>query len=223
MGKNLFILLFLLVLLNGCNSFSGKKRSASKQAVEETFPANTRQWYIEPGKSLPSYLLRESQQIENFETLRPILSAQASLNKSFKNEATGIYIYPEYYGGSYINGKGEWIIFVVGKDTANYRQDLKKRAVTNDFILRETEYSYNQLNEIVDSLNILLQRKDITDSLKKILGRNARLHPYIRENRVVIMLDKERFTSETIKALKRLLPDSSALIYERFNDIPRVQ
>lgn len=74
-------------------------------------------------------------------------------------------IYPQYYGGAYINENGVLTIQVTNKSENNIK-DLQQRANTTAFNIQECEYSLIELKTLKDELSVKFKDKN----LKKDLG-----------------------------------------------------
>lgn len=74
-------------------------------------------------------------------------------------------IYPQYYGGAYINENGVLTIQVTNKSENNIK-DLQQRANTTAFNIQECKYSLTELKTLKDELSVKFKDKN----LKKDLG-----------------------------------------------------
>lgn len=62
-------------------------------------------------------------------------------------------IYPQYYGGAYINENGVLTIQVTNKSENNIK-DLQQRANTTAFNIQECKYSLTELKTLKDELSV---------------------------------------------------------------------
>ena len=138
-----------------------------------------------------------------------LMSAFNSANG--KNSSTPSQLsYPDAYGGAYINDSGKLVIYVVEskiedssdidstiEDISNFSPaDNVLDSTTADYVLEPCEYSYTDLNNIMDLLNnykINNQGSEIANNFKKF-------GLYDSENRVMVYL--EEFNEEKIKEFK---------------------
>lgn len=120
---------------------------------------------------------------------------------------------PDYYGGSYNNCDGILIVLVVG-DTIERKQDLVKILKGDEFIVQSCEYSYNTLMQIVDSLNIVVQKNE---NQMKLNDLNLDYWGLLEEkNRVVIVIDN--CDPQKMKLFKKQIMDSPAFIFRCSSD-----
>lgn len=119
--------------------------------------------------------------------------------------------YPDYYGGSYIDNYGKLVILV--KDTsAITRNNLRTCAKTSDFTTEACEYSFNELNEVNDSLGKLFENKNLREELAwEGVGTD------VMENKVVIYLKDCSETS--IERFKQKVMNSPMLRFEKEDPI----
>lgn len=70
------------------------------------------------------------------------------LMDSFEDTETGELVYPEYYGGSYINDDGDAVVYVVAenvKEKERALKSIKSTTDTSDIKVKNVEYSYKEL------------------------------------------------------------------------------
>ena len=182
------------------------------------------------------FLLQPSQAdtpLENSESYTDV-SVQESANQLYeslmsafnsangKNSSTPSQLsYPDAYGGAYINDSGKLVIYVVEskiedssdidstiEDISNFSPaDNVLDSTTADYVLEPCEYSYTDLNNIMDLLNnykINNQGSEIANNFKKF-------GLYDSENRVIVYL--EEFNEEKIKEFKENVCDSDAIVF----------
>lgn len=85
---------------------------------------------------------------------KAILKFTSNLNSSFysltRSGGTDP-IYPDYYGGMYVDDNRD-IIVLVKKDESSFRSDLTKRMATDLYIVKECDYSYNELQSLFEEI-----------------------------------------------------------------------
>lgn len=93
----------------------------------------------------------------------------SNLKKSF-NVATrsvdGRVVYPDYYGGRYVNEEGKLVILVKGNDITTYRNDLRMRCNGDGFEIKPCVYSYNYLIDLIYSLEEKWKAADPNNDMK---------------------------------------------------------
>lgn len=120
---------------------------------------------------------------------------------------------PDYYGGSYNNSDGVLTILVTG-DTIENKQDLVKMLEGSEFIVQSCEYSYNALMQIVDSLNVVIYKKENQIKLNNL---NLDYWGILEDkNRIVIAIDN--CNSQKMKLFKKQIMDSPSFIFRSSSD-----
>ena len=92
---------------------------------------------------------------------RHVKEGQSSLQyeklmDSFEDTETGELIYPDYYGGSYINDDGDAVVCVVAENVKEKDRALKSIKATtdsSDIKVKNVEYSYKELEKMMELLN----------------------------------------------------------------------
>ena len=74
------------------------------------------------------------------------------------------FVYPDYYGGGYVDDEDHVVVFVKGKPE-DFVDEFQQRAGSKDVIVLSCEYSYNEMVALVDSLNILFLDDALCDEL----------------------------------------------------------
>lgn len=132
-------------------------------------------------------------------------TAYEELMDSFpESRATGQKIYPDYYGGSYINDNGKLVIYITeGTDIPT--------PLNNDenVVYEICDYSYNELLDVMDALNAF-KFEHGADSVAKNYNMFGL---YDADNRVIVQLDN--LSDETIEDFKKLVCDSEAIVFEQ--------
>lgn len=110
----------------------------------------------------------ESKQQEEY----PMLSAGEildNLGSSFKAQTrSGVsdpdFIYPDYYGGGYLDVEGNVVVLVKG-DANKYLKEFQRRTLSSNVVVNECQYSYNELVQF----NELITEKFMDESLRNEL------------------------------------------------------
>lgn len=92
-----------------------------------------------------------------------------NLKKSFKSMARstdGRIIYPEYYGGCYLNQSNKLVILVSGNNVNAYKKDLIKRCGGDGFEIKTCSFSYNYLIGLIYSLEEKWKAADPDNAMK---------------------------------------------------------
>lgn len=125
----------------------------------------------------------------------------ASFSTTYSN--FGEKVYPDYYGGSYVNDDGQLVIYVT--------DDMQRPAALSDnadVIYVPCTYSYNELLSVMDTLNDykFSHPNDIVANNFNEFGL------YDSENRVIVKLDD--LSDESIKEFKENVCDSDVIEFE---------
>lgn len=113
-------------------------------------------------------------------------------------------IYPDYYGGSYINDVGQLVVLVT--------EDSQEASVLSDnanIIYESCTYSYNELLSVMNELNSYKFRR----SNNAIASNFNEFGIYDSENRIIVKLDN--LSDESIQEFKENVCDSDAIIFEQ--------
>lgn len=70
-----------------------------------------------------------------------------------RTRATGKYAYPDYYGGAYIDDNGKLVVYIKKGFENNTRGAVTRSSCTDNVIFRIGNYSYRELNEVMDVID----------------------------------------------------------------------
>lgn len=130
------------------------------------------------------------------------------MNSFPQSRATGEKIYPDYYGGSYINENEQLIVYVTDLSFA----PLVASAENNDTVIYQVcEYSYNELNNVMDTINeYKCANSDsyVADNFNSYALLDA-------QNRVEVRLDE--YSEEKIQEFKDNVLDSDMIVFVEAN------
>lgn len=119
---------------------------------------------------------------------------------------SGEKLYPDYYGGSYINDNGQLVVYVTD-ETA--RPEVLSD--NTDVIYKPCTYSYNELVSVMDDLNDY----KFSNSDDSIANNFNEFGLYDSENCVIVKLDE--LSEERIQEFKEKVSDSDAIEFEQGN------
>lgn len=145
-------------------------------------------------------VLTENEMIEN-------------LNQSF-NSVEGT-VYPDNYGGMYIDKNGRLIILVTDTLTSEVKRSYSARARSNNFLMKSCEYSYNELDELKNELETFFLDKSNWDFMDEIGWTSIGIS--YSENRVTIIMD---CTNEKIEKFKNQVSSSPMIKFEQSKGKP---
>lgn len=105
------------------------------------------------------------------------------INSFPQSKSTGDRIYPDYFGGAYINDEGQLVVYVTDLNNVPLLLGADDKNVV---IYQECEYSYNELNDTMDALNEYKFANPDSD-----IAKNFNSYALLdKENRVEVRLDE---------------------------------
>lgn len=146
--KHISILVFTCMVLLSCRT-QKKEAELSSNPHNNTVvtPADTT--YLE-GMDIPEYKDLPRQYVANHDRS---FTYHMNLMESFEESGNGTNsTRPDYYGGSYIDDDGNFVILINGIPS-DYRSELEERIKGKEVILKQTDISYVELNKIMDKIN----------------------------------------------------------------------
>lgn len=115
------------------------------------------------------------------------------------------YKYPDYFGGCFTDDKGICVFQVVSKDsTEDVINDLRRRTKSGCFSIKECEYSYAELEEVLSTIKSKLFDSNFSDTRESLKWHGCYLDS--GKNRVIVRLGE--CTDEYIKRFKATVSDS---------------
>lgn len=124
-------------------------------------------------------------------------------------------LYPDYYGGSFIDNNGVFVIAVT-QNTENVKELLKKALETDNFKIESVHYSYKEMLRVMDSIDNFLVSSSVSDD-HIVLTHFAGAYPDVMENRVKVLLTE--VNQNVVNSFKRDVTNSQLVIFEQ-GEIP---
>ena len=124
-------------------------------------------------------------------------------------------LYPDYYGGSFIDNNGVFVIAVT-QNTENVKELLKKALETDNFKIESVHYSYKEMLRVMDSIDNFLVSSSVSDD-HIVLAHFAGAYPDVMENRVKVLLTE--VNQNVVNSFKRDVTNSQLVIFEQ-GEIP---
>lgn len=138
------------------------------------------------------------------------LNIYETLNTSFVSTRSGSKIYPDNYGGNYLDENGNFIVLVVEN-----KKDLKSSLIIPDgAIIKYCKYSYQELLDVMDVLVNYKPEKN-----EKIYDNFPVAFIDEKLNRIVVQLVD--YSETAIKEFKEYVSDSDAIIFTKNESIPQ--
>lgn len=126
-------------------------------------------------------------------------------------------LYPDYYGGSFIDNNGIFVIAVTQNDE-NIKALLKQALESDNFKVESVRYSYKEMLRVMDSIDEFLVNNSIPDD-HIVLANFAGAYPDVMENRVKVLLNE--VNQNIINSFKRDVTNSQLVIFEQ-GEIPEL-
>jgi hypothetical protein len=120
-------------------------------------------------------------------------------------------LYPDYYGGSFIDNNGTFVIAVTGDREQNI-QRLIAILGTDDFNVETVQYSYKQMMQVMDRIDAFLINTSIPDN-HPVMAHFAGAYPDVMDNRVKVILTV--VGKEITDAFKRDISNSPLIVFEQ--------
>ncbi len=141
----------------------------------------------------------------------------ASFGEDWMERESDPGLYPTYYGGSFIDNNGTFVIAVTGNRDAN-NQRLIEILGTDNFNVETVQYSYRQMMQVMDRIDAFLTNATIPED-HPVMSRFAGAYPDVMDNRVKVLLTT--VNEEAINAFKRDISDSPMVQFEQ-GEIPEL-
>lgn len=120
-------------------------------------------------------------------------------------------IYPDYYGGSYIDDNGGLVIMTTDS-IKSVLLDLKSRTKSSNFEIRQCEYSFNELQDLNLKLGKIFENRELANELKWIsVGID------IKNNKVSV--DLEDCSTQAVDLFKKKVLDSPMLKFNKLSPV----
>lgn len=126
-------------------------------------------------------------------------------------------LYPPYYGGSFIDNSGTFIVAVTGDPESN-RQRLATILGGDDFKVERVIYSYRQMMQVMDLIDAFLVDSSVLED-HPVMAHFAGAYPDVMENRVKVILTE--VNSEITNRFRRDISDSPLILFEK-GEIPQL-
>ena len=189
------VILFLTILLVSV-ACDGQKKNSEENNV--TAPAIT-------ADSAANSATNNEQAMKYHEKLMEHFSADWMERESDPD------LYPVYYGGSFIDNSGTFVIAVTGNQEEN-RQKLSVILGGDDFKVETVQYSYRQMMQVMDKIDAFLADNTISQE-HPVLVHFAGAYPDVMDNRVKVILTT--MNQAVISAFKKDISDSPLLVFEQ--------
>ncbi|MEA4918371.1 hypothetical protein [Proteiniphilum sp.] len=120
-------------------------------------------------------------------------------------------LYPDYYGGSFVDDNGSFVVTVTGNREENVKR-LTEILGTNNFKVETVQYSYQQMMKVMDNIDVFLMNSDIPED-HPLMNCFAGAYPDVKKNRVKVLLTKT--DDATIRLFQKDVVNSPLVIFEK--------
>ncbi|WP_298653302.1 hypothetical protein [uncultured Proteiniphilum sp.] len=127
-------------------------------------------------------------------------------------------LYPEYYGGSFVNNTGTFVVTVTRNREENKRV-LADILGTDNFNVETVQYSYRQMMLVMDRIDAFLMNNTIAED-HPLMTRFAGAYPDVMENRVKVLLTE--IDDATIRLFQKDITNSPLVVFEQ-GELPVVE
>lgn len=158
-----------------------------------------------------------SQTTQNIDANKLYDKLMASFGDDWIERESDPLLYPEYYGGSFIDNDGNFVIAVTGSIDRN-REALAGILGTDNFKIESVSYSYREMMKVMDEIDNFLVSSDISED-HPVLTKFAGAYPDVTENRVIVLLTD--VNNEVINSFRRDVINSPLIVFEK-GEIPEL-
>lgn len=137
---------FLIAIISICYLNSCINDQNVNDQVEKTDESE-----IRSEKSLKESRLRPADKISQ--------EFYQSIKVSTRNDGTPVYVYPDYFGGAYIDKEGNFVLVVVEGKENEAKNDFAKKLNGRKYILQKGKYTYSYLDSINEKFKEFLNGK----------------------------------------------------------------
>ncbi|MDR2815984.1 MAG: hypothetical protein LBB62_04705 [Proteiniphilum sp.] len=135
----------------------------------------------------------------------------ASFGDNWMERETDPDLYPDYYGGAFVDNNATLVIAVTGNPEEN-----KKRLIeilgTDNFNVESVQYSYRRMMQVMNSIDAFLMNSAIPEN-HPLMTRFAGAYPDVMENRIKVFLTET--DDATIRLFQKDIIDSPLIIFEQ--------
>lgn len=132
------------------------------------------------------------------------------LMDSFEETGTGKLIYPNYYGGSYINDNGDFVVCTVAENAKEKEytlKSIKENINLSDFEIKNVKYSYNELEKMMALLNEYKQNNRDSKISKNWSGH------FLSDLENTIFVELNDMDDEQISLFRKEVTDSPMITF----------
>lgn len=147
---------------------------------------------------------------------KSILKYVNNLNSSFlsntRSDEGDQFSYPDYYGGIYVDDDRN-IIVLSKKEESSVRDDLTRRMTTNKYLIKECDYSYNELQAAFEELTNFW----LNDDNDEIFNSVSLVSFGINDITNRLQIDLLDCSDVNIQKFKQMIMDNPMLSFRKAN------
>jgi len=135
---------------------------------------------------------------------------------SYESVGTKELVYPDYYGGAFIDDDGHLNIRIKGNASQKRRafQEITKATGAEDFRVLDARYSYDELNHTMNMLNELFYKKAQTKEFDCWAGHR------LSEEENCVVVEIFDLDEENASLFRKQIPTSEIIRFENSNSVP---
>ena len=121
-------------------------------------------------------------------------------------------VYPDYYGGAFINDDGILVVYTKDNISSKLQSDITRAVGTNHYIVKSCNYSYNQLNHVMDIID------DKVFNENSIVKFPNVLYAAIDDENNCIVVGLKETSAAAIEDFKSMISNSECIKFTKTKD-----
>lgn len=118
-------------------------------------------------------------------------------------------VYPDYYGGAFINDDGILVVYTKDNISSKSQGEITRAIGTNHYIVKSCNYSYNQLNHIMDIID-----DKVFNETSMVKFSNV-LYAAIDDENNCIVVGLKEFSASAIEDFKSMISNSECIKFTK--------
>ncbi|MDD2243065.1 MAG: hypothetical protein PHY69_04085 [Dysgonamonadaceae bacterium] len=156
-------------------------------------------------------VLTQAQTLEQINKNAEIADSLNEMLLNFFDKDQRIEFFPDYYGGSYIDDKGNLVVLVT-KDSDINKSDIAQIIKNENFTVLTVNYSYKKISSVMDSIDAFISNYSIPNNhivLQYFTGA------YIDVMQNCVVMQFSILMPELIYSFKKNVTDSSVVKFRK--------
>lgn len=189
---NTLILLISVSLISLTMACGGQQKKHDKNNLSQTETENSTQLQHESAEDLFNRLME-------------------SFGSDWMEREADPNLYPDYYGGAFIDNNGKFVVTVTG-NREEHKKHLTSVLGTENFSVETVQYSYRQMMQVMDKIDAFLMNSNIPED-HPLITLFAGAYPDVMKNRVKVLLTK--VDAPTTRLFQKDVVNSPLVIFEK--------